>query len=912
MRLLGLLTGFFSLEEINFRFAHVARKHHLEEVCVNALAKIYTLPNIEIQDAFLKLREQAKCYISDYNFDGGNPHTTGLEVINNTNLHFFQQPQKAEFFALKGVFLGKLGMIEEANQAFSSSLQIDVNLGKAWSSWGRFNDERYESGLKTADFNSSSDNADYHQCAADVVRSYLQAASLNKSQKSRKYIARILNLVGTYGLQVASDSQPLTSNKHAEKVLNTFVQYKGEMHVWYWIPFIPQLLGIIKCQNGEKISFTDNLVTMAKVILLRIAKLYPQSLYFALRRAREEALALNSSQNMEIEENQGSQKKSSDSLDGIVAGGFNGGGNDEELDFTASTTNNQKKDDAMDVDQNILGGNADDAMSTSFSTAANQSPVQHLDNVIGVIKTGFPLLALTLEHLIDQMVNRLLIPFECQLSEVVDAAILELESTGKDFLSEEIISALQKLNTDKKTPAYNEIIESVGILADGNVDQVLESLKAHRKKLLAKIDEISTKQNLNRVSSYLVDFEYQRFDDNLEIPGQYLKHLNKDSNSDFVRIERIKPEYSIIRKYSEKEKRHVFCFKLTFIASDASTHDFIIDNGSPNQTEFSVFASLLNIRLEKQVNSRRRNAVLHTENAVQVGHGKCLSEYDPSIKLLQDLYIEKFDEEDQMWRTEVDSLRFNTALTSQQRADKAIKVIEKAINNCQFYLSEYLLGTCSTLSDFYVFRQRFATSLAGSNFISFILQLGDRACFKFGFTNTGNVAMRDIDPEYSAEKKDYVYSDALEGKNFAVPFRLSASMQTFLNAFSIEGTYSGNIVAISSSLLENKVPLNYFVSLFVFYDLIGKYHTSGSEHSYDDFVKTFYNVRDSLIGRVEHLSCRKNKVQNEDNVSPIDQPIMDLIKEATNPNNYAEMLLADRSNAKACRVSVGYDYIPWF
>jgi len=42
------------------RFAHIARKNGLIDVCLASLTKIYTLPNIEIQDAFFKLREQAK------------------------------------------------------------------------------------------------------------------------------------------------------------------------------------------------------------------------------------------------------------------------------------------------------------------------------------------------------------------------------------------------------------------------------------------------------------------------------------------------------------------------------------------------------------------------------------------------------------------------------------------------------------------------------------------------------------------------------------------------------------------------------------------------------------------------------------------------------------------------------------
>jgi transformation/transcription domain-associated protein len=38
--------GYHEIAWIINRFAHVARKHHLVDVCINALTKIYTLPNI--------------------------------------------------------------------------------------------------------------------------------------------------------------------------------------------------------------------------------------------------------------------------------------------------------------------------------------------------------------------------------------------------------------------------------------------------------------------------------------------------------------------------------------------------------------------------------------------------------------------------------------------------------------------------------------------------------------------------------------------------------------------------------------------------------------------------------------------------------------------------------------------------
>lgn len=63
------------------RFGQVARKHQLYDVCSNALSKIYALPNIEISEAFLKLREQAMCH-----FQTMDKLAEGLDSISTVSL----------------------------------------------------------------------------------------------------------------------------------------------------------------------------------------------------------------------------------------------------------------------------------------------------------------------------------------------------------------------------------------------------------------------------------------------------------------------------------------------------------------------------------------------------------------------------------------------------------------------------------------------------------------------------------------------------------------------------------------------------------------------------------------------------------------------------------------------------------
>ncbi|CAG8733247.1 15558_t:CDS:1, partial [Acaulospora morrowiae] len=153
------------------RFAHVARKHQLSEVCVNFLQLIYSLPNIEIQEAFLKLREQTKCH-----YQNPGEVSNALDVISNTNLNYFGNQQKAEFHTLRGMILAKLGRSAEANESFSRAVQVDMRLPKAWAAWGYYNDRKFKR-----------EPGDIY-LAANALSCYLQAAGLYNNPKSRKLL----------------------------------------------------------------------------------------------------------------------------------------------------------------------------------------------------------------------------------------------------------------------------------------------------------------------------------------------------------------------------------------------------------------------------------------------------------------------------------------------------------------------------------------------------------------------------------------------------------------------------------------------------------------------------------------------------------------------------------------------------
>jgi transformation/transcription domain-associated protein len=228
------------------KFSQIARKHGLVELCLGTLNKIYNLPNIEAPDAFAKLKERVKCY-----FQLPNQMRTGLDIINGTNLDYFSPQQKAEFFQLKGELLSKMGSNEEAHAAFSTAVTLGENLSIAWISWAQFCESQYRD-HKLQQNNEEIVWAEYS------LNCYLQAIR-TQPEKSRKLIPKILGL--------------LSFDDENEKLAKTFDKFSESLPLWIWISYIPQLLASLARPEAPYM----------KNILLKLAAMHPQSLFYNLR-----------------------------------------------------------------------------------------------------------------------------------------------------------------------------------------------------------------------------------------------------------------------------------------------------------------------------------------------------------------------------------------------------------------------------------------------------------------------------------------------------------------------------------------------------------------------------------------------------------------------------------------------------
>lgn len=178
------------------------------------------------------------CYLATLK---GSSRSLCLQVINNTNLSFFSNQQKAEFFTLKGMFFHKLGRPEDANTSFSTAVHLDMYQPKAWAEFAKYHDTLLQE--QPTDL----------QHAASAISCYMQAALLLGNAKSRPYLNRILWLVSY-------------DDGSSDIIDKAFSQHKDSLPGWYFLTLIPQLVAALQHRDARYVQ----------PILIGIAKAFPQ------------------------------------------------------------------------------------------------------------------------------------------------------------------------------------------------------------------------------------------------------------------------------------------------------------------------------------------------------------------------------------------------------------------------------------------------------------------------------------------------------------------------------------------------------------------------------------------------------------------------------------------------------------
>lgn len=811
-------SGYHEIANLINKFAHVARKHELEHVCNSQLNKIYNLPNIEILEAFNKLIEQIKCY-----YKNDAELYTGLDVISNTNLAYFNTTQRAQFFVMKGMFYGKLDSVDKANISFSTAIQLDNNLPKAWAKWGLFNYRMFKQSNKSNDVN------EVMKYASNALVCFLHAVGLFKNSKSRRYLALILWLIS-----LDDDIGTLSS---------TYQTYKGEVPVWYWITYIPQLLTSLSHKEAK----------FVRDILILIAKTYPQALHFPLRTTNEDFLLI---------QRQISQQ-----------------GSNENKDTNERERKRQK-------------------------LPSVTHPWEYVEEIRNISKTSYPLLALSLESIVSQIIDRFKSNADEDAYRLISALYNDgLQSFNKMLSSKDgghvpgnMISHLVKFAETVLSQNLKIEFEKDLILSKPTYEIYVKKLIKWKRRLENKLDRRFNKINLENLCPHLTEFHHQKFED-IEIPGQYL--LNKDSNTNFAKIERFLPTLEVVRGYNGCHKR------MKIRGKDGSIHQFAVQSPSTRHSRreeriFQLFR-ILECALDRNVECRYRSAKFTLPVAVALSPHVRLMSNDNDDLSLQEIYEqickkrEQAIEEPYFYITGKLKATFDPKLPRPEIISTMTEILSavQTLYAPTHLLKDYFMNLYFRFEDFWIFRRQFIGQYGSFIFMTYMMSITSRQPQKIHInTRTGSVWTSEMLPNKIGHSKQNPAQELSESiqkipvfiNPEAVPFRLTPNIQTLIGNVGIEGVLSVYVLVIAKCLCSPDFEIENFLSLFVRDEVVSWFaqnlQSSAQGPHLKDIVRANVDLITNKVTKIGHVSL---------SALCTTQNINELIATAVNPRSLAQM-----------------------
>ncbi|CAI0392859.1 unnamed protein product [Linum tenue] len=899
------------------KLAHIARKQGLHDVCVTILEKLYGHSTMEVQEAFVKIREQAKAYL-----EMKGELISGLNLINSTNLEYFPIKHKAEIFRLKGDFLSKLNDAEGANLAYSNAITLFKNLPKGWISWGNYSEMAYK---ETHD----------EIWLEYAVSCFLQGIKFGVSN-SRSHLARVLYL--------------LSFDTPNEPVGRAFDKYLEQIPHWVWLAWIPQLL--LSLQRTE--------APHCKLVLLKVAAVYPQSLYYWLRtyllerrdvankselgrlamaqqRIQQNAIAagagslgLTTDGNGRVQvqgggilssDNQAQQGHSGGGMPSHDGGNSHGqeperptpsessghgGGNDQPLQQTSASMS--------DGAQNAVRRNGAMGLVASAAIAFDAAK-----DIMEALRSKHTNLASELEVLLTEIGSRFVTLPEERLLAVVNALLhrcykyptattaevpqslkKELSGVCRACFSADAVTKHVDFVREYKQDFERDLDPESTSTFPGTLSELTERLKHWKNVLQSNVeDRFPAVLKLEEESRVLRDFHVV----DVEVPGQYFSD-QEVAPDHTVKLDRVGADIPIVRRHGSSFRR------LTLIGSDGSQRHFIVQTSlTPNARSDERMLQLfrvMNQMFDKHKESRRRHISIHTPIIIPVWSQVRMVEDDVMYNTLLEVYENHCARNDREADLPITYFKeqLNQAISGQVSPEAIVDLRLQAYSDITKNLvtdsifSQYMYKTLPSGNHIWAFKKQFATQLALSSFMSYMLQIGGRSPNKILFAkNTGKIFQTDFHPTYDA--------NGLVEFTEPVPFRLTRNMQAFFSHFGVEGLIVSSMCAAAQALVSPKQSQHLWHQLAMFFrDELVSWSwrrplgmpmapaAGGSGTNPVDFkLKVTTNV-DHVISRIHAIAPQFLSEEEDNTMDPpysVQRGVNELVEAALMPRNLCMM-----------------------
>lgn len=528
---------------------------------------------------------------------------------------------------------------------------------------------------------------------------------------------------------------------------------------------------------------------------------------------------------------------------------------------------------------------------------ANRVPWDHVEDTLNKLKTSFPLLALTMESMAEQIQQRFKPSTDEDMYRLLSALLQDAmgqyanRASKKDdpqTIPRTCLDNVQRFSEQISPGPLKRAFEDDFIKNKPKLRDYVQRLQRWRDKYEEHLDKRPSKQHLEHCSHFLVEFQHQKFDE-VEVPGQYLKF--EDSNADFVKIQRFNPTYEWIRVSGSCTRR------LTILSNKGTLHTFAVQlpamRHGKREDRMLQLLRCLNRILEKRRETRRRGLVFSTPATIPFSGQLRLIESDHTLISLQEIYEKHCAEAGfhrdapvMSWAEKMRAMApsiNNTVEAASVRLDLLNEISVKMVP--ETVLSKYLLRTMATPSDLWVMRKQFTLSMASSIFITYVLFLSSRLPSRISLSrSSGLVVMSDVLPSLATGNAQFRTTEQ-------VPFRLTPNLQHFMGPVGIEGLLLAALVAIGRNISEPDRQFEEYLGIFVRDEVYSWMTSINRLPHWSPMLQeaprelVYQNVLE-IVKRGRVMACQYETEKNAHEgpmTTPVSQSVMDLINTATNP-----------------------------
>jgi len=910
------------------RLASVGRKQGTKEVSLLSLGKL-TDCAMDVSDAFSKLREQIMSYCGGSDLE----RTGGLNLINTTNLSFFDSRQKSELFRLKAKFLSTLGQPANANQAFCHALHVCPSYSRAWVDWGGLCSslsEQLEGVSKTTGDATKAQNAarKVYQYLSQAMACYLEAMQCDTHEMTRINIPKCLWMLSKEGVTPG--------------LLCNTLETRGDLPAWVWLPWIPQLLTSLYRVEGK----------VVKGILKGILARYPQALYphlrvFFLERREVEKPRSPAGQQLHnsvtySDELMVFMRKTHAALYNCLEPML------EELIVRFRPTHEeellnpiknllQKAEAQLEQHKQGKGGSlktADDALLSHISKT-----VQRIINA-----RFFRIHSETAQRAKDDRTKRA-IEFTARFKERFekDFIMSSVDSSDSTQLRQRVGEVAEKLKKWKRmleiqvdsTPHMLALQQASPTLASfaaeapdlwaGACDPFRDSSHEQRLEHDGGIGQASPSSSAAaaaeaaRAASKAVAMaaakegcggHYGGGATAIEIPGQYPPHRDDaiDSRpSPELHVKLVRFESSV----RVTKRSGYVAHRIGMVGSDGKTRYFLLQYSIHHWTHADERTTQLHYLCSKifrrNVVSSRRNLFARPSPVLPLAQRFKMTADDNSCYSLGYVYSRHCAENgldssypSKLFHEEVSSglKRLSDAGEGARTADseKSVKVAAfQKVRECvkPNILSRWISSLFKTQEELYHFRQIFCSQTAVNSLLQYGFGVIERTPAQFVFSiQTGQVYAPDFRFAYSP------HGGYLQGTG--IPFRMTPNIQDFMGPFLMQGRFIPAFSSAAMGICAYERELDPILRLLLRDDIVSWYTSKASPRSDSKMQELERQLVDRQIrkntslvqGRLRECSPKDAKVEAEKEATqqePVDQRLRDLIASATATDSLGTM-----------------------